>query len=116
LIGGANKPLLALVSFVIFLPLLYLNNRLKKTTKIQSNKATLHIQGKKVKVETLSKLIAPHAQFLQLKRADYNQDKINASYYCLLTEPTSLDQIVSQLESLDASSVVTYVDQPDMLL
>ncbi len=116
LIGGANKPLLAIVSFIIFLPILYLNNRMGQRKNIVSNKATLHIQVAGSSVENLSQLISPHTKHLELKRIDETNSRINASYQCLLNGPGDLDHIIGKIKGQDASATISYVDQPDLLL
>lgn len=116
LIGGANKPLLAIVSFAIFIPLLYLNNRVSNKSNTVSNKATLHIKAANATAENLNGLITPHTSFLELKRADYKEGSINASYQCLFTSAQSLDKVATALKDLDSNATISFVDQPDLLL
>lgn len=116
LIGGANKPILALVSFAIFIPLLYLNNRVSNRTNVTSNKATLHIKAHNLNTDALNNIIAPHTSFLELKRADYNKDQINASYQCLFSDSHSLDKVAIAIEEVDPNASISFVDQPDLLL
>jgi len=116
LIGGANKPLLAIVSFAIFIPLLYLNNRVSNKSNTVSNKATLHIKAANATTENLNGLITPHTSFLELKRADYKEGSINASYQCLFTSAQSLDKVATALKELDSNATISFVDQPDLLL
>lgn len=116
LIGGANKPLLAVVAFAVFLPLLYLNNRISNNQKSVSNKATLHIKAAGNDVTKLSDLISPHTNHLELKRADFNDGRVNASFQCLFSDPSSLDKVIRSMKEMDATSSVTYVEQPDLLL
>ena len=116
LIGGANKPLLAIVSFAIFMPLLYLNNRVSSKTKIVNNKATLHIKAANTTTDKLNQLITPHTSYLELKRADYKEGTINASYQCLFNSAESLDKVAAAMKELDPSASLSFVDQPDLLL
>lgn len=116
LTGGANKPLLAVVSFAIIIPILYLNAFYGKQRTVISKSATLHINTKSITVAELSNLIAQYADYLQLKRADSNNEILTASYHCTLSNPGSLDNLLSALHSKDADSKVSYVDKPDMLL
>lgn len=116
LIGGANKPLLAIVSFAIFIPLLYLNNRVSSKTTTVSNKATLHIKVANASTENLNSMITPHTSFLELKRVDYKEGYINASYQCLFKEAAAIDKVAIALKDLDPNSSISFVDQPDLLL
>lgn len=116
LIGGANKPLLALVSFAIFLPLLYLNNKMEQKKNPISNKASLHIKVSGSSIDHLSQLIAPYTSHLDLKRVDHEGTDINASYQCILSEAAGLDSIIEKIKEKDMNATISYVDQPDLLL
>lgn len=116
LIGGANKPILAIVSFAIFLPILYLNNKLNHKKKILKAHASMHVKSKLSSVQELSNLISSHAQYLELKRADFSDNNLHASYQCVFNEASSLDTVIMAIKEKDHSAEVTYVDQPDLLL
>lgn len=116
LIGGANKPILAVVSFAIFLPILYLNNRVKSKRSAVSDKATLHISTSNIEISELINLIAPHTKHLQLKRSDKTEKGISASFLCLLENGDSLSTLISNVNSRDEKASIKYVDEPDLLL
>jgi len=116
LIGGANKPLLALVSFSIFLPLLYLNNRMRTKRNIIADKASLHISSKAIKITELTELIAPYTKYLQLMRTDQGPKGMNSSFICQLENASSLDQLITVVNALDQDATIKYIDEPDLLL
>jgi len=116
LTGGANKPLLALVSFAIILPILFINSKTSKRSKHLSNSATLHIKTRDCDINSLSNLLAPHTDYLKLKRADISDNILTASYHCTLKSAKSFDTFTAQLKEADASSTISYIDQPDLLL
>jgi len=116
LIGGADKPILAVVSFAIFLPLLYLNNLVRKNKNPVKNKATIHVKIHNSNLDQLSQQIAPLTEYLQLKRADVQHNTLTASFYCKLNDSSSLDILTDKIKNLDGDSTISYVDQPDMLL
>ncbi len=116
LIGGANKPILAIVSFAIFLPLLYFNNRYKGKSNTIENKASIYIETNIESVEKISNLIEAHTHYLELKRADINAGKMQATYYCTFKEASSLDHCFSAIRNEDSSAILSFVEQPDLLL
>jgi uncharacterized membrane protein YhiD involved in acid resistance len=116
LIGGADKPVLAVVSFALILPILYFNSRLAKTRNAVSNKAFLNIQTSLKDVADLARLIEPSTSYLELKRVDGLSSGINASFLCALDDPSSLQQILNNIQSRDEQAKVSFVEQPELLL
>ena len=116
LTGGANKPLLAIVSFVIIMPILFLNSRVNKKSNTLSNSATIHIKTTNTNVEEISNLLSPHTEYLKLKRADVTNNRMTASYHCTLSSTNSFDTFITQMKSIDEGATVSYIDQPDLLL
>jgi len=116
LIGGANKPILALVSFAIFLPLLYINNRIKTTASAIENSSTLHITSNLKSIDEVSNILARHSSFLQLKRADFENGKLMATFVCKFESPHFLDECNAELLKKDPDAHFSFVDQPDLLL
>jgi len=116
LIGGANKPLLAVVSFAIFLPLLYLNNRFRSQLSPVSNKASLHIITNMPTVQSITEILAKHTTYLELKRADLEDTHINATFFCRFETPDALDKGFEEIKGIDDAAQFSFVDQPDLLL
>lgn len=116
LTGGANKPLLAIVSFAIILPILFINSKASKKSKHLSRSATLHIKTSGADIETISNLLAPHTDYLKLKRADIANDGMTASFHCTVNSAKNLDTFTTQLKEMDAHATISYIDQPDLLL
>ena len=116
LIGGADKPILAIVAFALILPLLYLNSRLAKTKSAVSNKAFLNIHTSLDDINTLSSLVEPHTSYLELKRVDGLKSGLNASFLCAVEQPSQLQQILSAVRAKDAEAKVSFVEQPELLI
>jgi len=116
LMGGANKPLLAVVSFIFILPILYLNSRLAKNKGTVSNKAFLNINTNTSDITQINAAIEPHTDYLEVKRIDSVNDGINASYYCTIADPAKLQDIITAIKNIDSSASVSFVEQPDLIL
>lgn len=116
LIGGADKPILAIVSFALIMPLLYFNSRMAKNKGVVTNKAFLNINTSLSDITSLTAAIEPHTSYLEVKRVDSSSNGLNASYYCTINDPGDLQQIIQSAKALDAGSTVSFVEQPDLLL
>ncbi len=116
LMGGANKPILALVSFALIFPILYLNARLAKTGKTVSNKAFLNVHSSVNDITRLTEAIKPHTSYLEIKRVDSVDNHCNASFFCTVEQPDDIQNIINGIQKLDGEAKVSFVDQPDLLL
>lgn len=116
LIGGADKPILAVVSFTFILPLLYLNSYLSKNKGVVTNKAFLNVSTSLDNISVITKAIEPHTSYLEIKRVDSTPNGINASYYCTVDDHSILQNIINDVKSKDEKVVISFVEQPDLLL
>jgi len=116
LIGGADKPILAVVSFCFILPILYFNSRLSKIKGVVTNKAFLNINTQLEDIAQITKIIEPHVEYLEIKRVDSTEKGINASYYCTVSDHTVLQNIIQGIKTEDKTAIVSFVEQPDLLL
>jgi hypothetical protein len=116
LIGGADKPILAVVSFAFILPLLYLNSYLSKNKGVVTNKAFLNVSTSLDDISVITNAIEPHTSYLEIKRVDSTPTGINASYYCTVDDHAILQNIINDVKSKDDKVVISFVEQPDLLL
>lgn len=116
LMGGANKPLLAVLSFALIFPILYFNFAISKRPSTVTNKAFLNINTSLSKVSEIIAAIKPHTSYLEVKRIDSVSTGLNASFLCTVDGPESLEQIISTIKTADAGATVSFVEQPDLLL
>jgi len=116
LIGGADKPILAIVSFSLILPILLVNSRLAKTTNAVSNKAFLNVHTSIRDIAELTKLVEPFTSYLEIKRVDSLKAGLHASFLCALEDANQLQQILSSVQEKDAEAKVSFVEQPELIL
>jgi len=116
LIGGADKPLLAIVAFALILPLLYFNAQMAKNKGVVTNKAFLNINTSLADISKITSAIEPHTEYLEVKRIDSVPSGLNASYYCTIDNPAALQHIIDGIKAQDAQSTISFVEQPDLLL
>lgn len=116
LMGGANKPLMAVVSFILILPILYLNSRLAKNKGTVTNKSFLNINTSLTDISILNEALEPLTTYLEIKRIDSNPNGLHASYYCTVDDPSQLQVILNTVKAIDAKANISFVEQPDLLL
>lgn len=116
LMGGANKPLLAIVSFLLIIPILFFNSKMSKNKGVVTNKAFLNINTSISEISKITDAISPHSDYLEIKRVDSIKSGINASYYCTLSDPTKLQLIINGIKIHDEEATISFVEQPDLLL
>ena len=116
LMGGANKPLLAVLSFALIFPILYFNFAISKRASTVTNKAFLNINTGITKVSDIIAAVKPHTTYLEVKRIDSVPSGLNASFLCTVGGPDSLEQIIGSMKAADADATVSFVEQPDLLL
>ena len=114
--GGADQPVLSLVSFALVMPLFYFNSIVSKNKGTVTNKAFLNVSSKAFDVSNLTAAIEPHTSYLEIKRVDSSGDEINASFYCTIDGPEQLRKIMNDVKAKDASATISFVEQPDLLL
>ncbi len=116
LMGGANKPLMAVASFILILPILYLNSRLAKNKGTVTNKSFLNINTSLTDISILNEALEPLTTYLEIKRVDSNSNGLHASYYCTIDNPGQLQTILNTIQAIDKQANISFVEQPDLLL
>ncbi|MDF1699298.1 MAG: DUF4956 domain-containing protein [Saprospiraceae bacterium] len=116
LMGGADKPVLSLLSFALVLPIFYFNSLMSKNKGTVTNKAFLNVSTKNKNVTAITASIEPHTSYLEIKRVDSVQNGINASFYCTIDGPAQLQKIIEAVNNEDPEATVSFVEQPDLLL
>ena len=116
LMGGADKPVLSLISFALIMPIFYFNSLMSKNKGTVTNKAFLNISTKNNDVTAITNSIEPHTTYLEIKRIDSVNDGINASYYCTIKGPEQLQKIINAVNTSDPNATISFVEQPDLLL
>ncbi|MEM9548065.1 MAG: DUF4956 domain-containing protein [Bacteroidota bacterium] len=116
LMGGADKPVLSLISFALVLPIFYFNSLMSKNKGTVTNKAFLNVSTKNKDVSAITASIEPHTSYLEIKRVDSVNEGINASFYCTIDGPDQLQKIINAVNAKDPEASFSFVEQPDLLL
>ncbi len=116
IVGGANKPLLAILSFAVILPILYLHSRMGNKQKTLAGKTHINISTNHSDSRQIIDCITSHSKYVELKRVDAAKEE---NFYVLVTkieDIDSIEKIKNSIFELDASAKISIVDQPDVIL
>ena len=116
LVGGANKPILAVLSFALILPILYINGRIGKKKKGFQGKTIINIKTSIKDVEALSNALSSQSDFLELNRADIAGDKAFYSFITKVEDMKQLNGLQNVIQALDAKAEINIIDQPALIL
>lgn len=116
LMGGANKPILAVLAFAFIFPILYLNYMASLRKSTVTNKAFLNINSSINDVSKIISVVKPSTTYLEVKRVDSANNGVSSSFLCTISGPEKLQQIINNIKDIDASATVSFVEQPDLLL
>ncbi len=113
---GANKPLLAIVAIIVILPLLYLNTRYSTKNIYSKNRMLINIRSANLNVDKVSALVAQNFSHVELKRMEQDEDGLFACFLAKTKQIEDLAELSSSLKELDASSSISIMDQPEMVI
>lgn len=116
LLGGANKPILAVLAFTFIFPILYANYRVSQRKSTVTNKAFLNINTASLDINSLIETVKPHTTYLEVKRVDSVDGGLSTSFLCTIDGPSSLQNIINKVSETDPNANISFVEQPDLLL
>ena len=111
LIGGANKPILSIVSFIFILPILFFNFKISKQSSLETGKTYLNINTSRQDLLKLTDSLAKDVSYLELRRSDISKDGMFVSYMVQLNEPGDILKIQNMLQNFDADIRLSIIDQ-----
>ena len=116
LVSGANKPLLAILAIACILPIIYFNQRLRGRSFDQDDKLFVNINTDHANLSDLSDLLKKHFRYVELKRMDQKQDRLDLSFICNAESMESLEAVRTTVAALSESTRISFVDKPDLVL
>jgi hypothetical protein len=118
LAGGANEPLLALISFALILGLLFIQHKLngKRPLAQRSGAVYVNIQTGHSDLRAIANTLSAIFPYVELKRMDTLDAGLDLSFLC---QAESIDQLAAareQLLLLSPNTRLSIVDQPEMMV
>ncbi len=115
LAGGANQPVLAIVTFALILALLYLSLRISgKSASRREGAYFIHIRTDSDSVQAVSKILTDTLPYVDLKRMHSPGKGLELSFLCKFDSLEQLEQVKTALQLLSPGSALSVVEQPDL--
>lgn len=117
LAAGANQPLIAIVSFVVIIGILFLNQLLSGRIAIkQEDKMYLNVRTDLKEITPLMDILKDQLPYVELKRLDTLEDGLDVSFVIKSKEASELEAVQQRLSALSPATRLSMVDQPDLVI
>lgn len=116
IVGGAGKPILAILSFAVILPILFLHQKFSSKQNSLSGKSHINIKTSHDNSLDIINGIKNHVSYLELKRVDSSHD---GNFYGLVSQLKSvedIEHIKDVIHKLDPKATISIIDQPEVIL
>ena len=117
LAGGANQPILAILALSIILLLLYLSRLInKQPMKKQQGRMFVNINTDLNELETITDALKARLSYVELKRLDTQETGLDLTFICKAESIEDINQLQKEIRTLSASTHLSIIDQPDLIL
>lgn len=117
LAGGANQPILAVVSFVLILGLLFLRSIWNQNRGYRKQQRLyINIRTEREDLQEITQILAGIFSFVELKRMDTLEKGMELSFTCHAETPAQLQTLKQTLHQHSPKDQLSIIDQPDLLL
>lgn len=117
LAGGANQPLLAVITFAFIITLLYINNILiGKKPFVKENRLFVNINTDTDDLQAITKVLSNILPYVELKRLDTLEKGMDLSFICKAENIEQISQIKTEISQLSKATQLSIIDQPDLIV
>ncbi|GJM32889.1 MAG: DUF4956 domain-containing protein [Saprospiraceae bacterium] len=117
LAGGANQPILAIVSFTFILGLLFIGKRWSGKLAFQrEHQLFVNISTDLEDLETIAKILTDTLPYVKLKRLDTLEKGLDISFICRAESLEQISQVKEKLHNLSEATRLSILDQPELLI
>ncbi|MEL6926461.1 MAG: DUF4956 domain-containing protein, partial [Bacteroidota bacterium] len=117
LAGGANQPVLAIVSFVFILLLLFANHRWSGRERFRKeDRMYVNISTDLNDLNQISKILSNTLPYVELKRLDTVDSGLDLSFICKANSLEQVNQIKNEITQLSKATRLSIIDQPDLIV
>lgn len=117
LAGGANQPILAIVTFAIIILLLYASKLLSGRGRIrQEGRLFIHITTDVEQLERVTEILARHLSYVELKRLDTLEKGLDLSFIGKAASLEEISKVKDEISQLSPATRLSVVDQPDLII
>ena len=117
LAGGANQPLLAVITFAFIISLLYINNILiGKKPFVKENRLFVNISTDTNDLKVITKVLSNILPYVELKRLDTLEKGMDLSFICKAENIEQINQMKNEISQLSKATQLSIIDQPDLIV
>ncbi len=116
LVTGADKPILAALALACILPIIYFNQFGSKRIFNKDDKMFVNINTDVLDLGNISEILKSRFDYVELKRMDQRNEKLDLTYICNITSPQTLDDVRKTLSDLSDNTSMSFVDKPDLMV
>lgn len=117
LAGGANQPILAVISFLVIISLLFVNKLMTSKVAFKNeNRMFVNIQTDDQDLKKITSILTDTLPYVELKRMDMIDQGLDLSYVCKAESISQLDQLKNKLVALSPATKLSIIDQPDLIV
>jgi len=115
LAGGANQPVLAVITFCIIIALLFLSLKIsgKGSSTHRTGAYFIHIRTDQESVQAISKILTDTLPYVDLKRMNAPGKGLELSFLCKFEGLEQLEKVKTELLQYAPGSSISIVEQPD---
>jgi len=117
LAGGANQPILAIVSFLVIITLMFCNKLLTKKIAFKNeNKMYVNIHTDQNDLKKITNILTDILPYVELKRMDTLEIGLDLSYICKTESIDQLEKLKNDITALSNQTKLSIIDQPDLII
>jgi len=117
LAGGANQPVLAIVSFVFIILLLFVNKLMSKQSAFKKeDRLYVNISTDITDLNQITTLLSNTLPYVELKRLDTLETGLDLSFICKANSLEQINTIKNDITQLSKSTRLSIIDQPDLIV
>ncbi len=116
LVTGADRPILAILSMLCILPIIYFNRSIKGGSVKKEDKLFVNINTSLLDLDSISDILKSHFDYVELKRMDQKNERMDLAFVCNVDSLDKLESARKALAAISEDTSVSFVDKPDLVL
>lgn len=117
LAGGANQPILAVIAFIFILIILFAHRYFTKGGSFrQEDRMFININTDIEDLDKVTKLLGGIFPYVELKRLDTLDKGMDLSFICKADSLNQISKAKNEISQLSASTRLSIIDQPDLII
>lgn len=116
LVTGASKPILAILSMALILPLIYFNQSYRRKSSSKESKLFININTGILDLNPISEILQKHFNYVELKRMDQRNGRMDLAFVCNADSLEKLELARQAISAMSEDTAVSFVDKPDLAL